>query len=91
LTTEKAIGPELHAVIEAPTGAPPFLGGLPARPWPSLVRLWEEATSEEVTLVVAQLCTYGQHGIPIQRLDDLARSFPEIAPGGLAAVREVRR
>lgn len=84
--TGMAMGPALHAVIEAPTDAPPFVGDLPARPWPSFVRLFADASPHEISLVVARLSGSGQRGKAPQTVDDLVQSFPIIASGGVAAV-----
>ncbi len=84
--------PCLQAVVESPTAAPTFLSRLPAKPWPSHVRLSIATTAEHVSLVVAQLAIYG-HGQEDAKPHDLATllaDFPGVAPGGLAVVEGER-
>jgi hypothetical protein len=82
--------PTLRAVIESPAEAPSFVAVLPARPWPSHVRLWAETPDTQVALVVAQLAQYGHGGDAAEDLAALVNAFPEIVPGGIAAGDELQ-
>jgi hypothetical protein len=87
MSTEDA--PQLHAVIEVPADVPEFVGAVPARPWPSFVRLHSGTPQSHIALVVGTWAQYPHLRHEPQDPQDLAaliRDFPRVAPGGLAAV-----
>lgn len=79
--------PQIHAVAEVAAQRDGLWFELPPEPWPPFVRLSRATTEEEVALVVATLCCYGNsQDEPMGSAEALARTFPAVLPGGFAVV-----
>lgn len=76
--------PELYAVVEIAAGLTAPWFSLPAKPWPSFVRLSRVTPATDVALFLAVASSYGRSDGPAGSVQEVLDAFPDVLPGGIA-------